>query len=643
MKAGNRAGLQALAAITLATAPQLAAAVEFERWGIEGQFQSLVSLGATLRMQDADPGAIGIANGGSARSVNDDDGNLGFESGDIALAVAKATHDLELRYGDYGLMTRVSYFYDAIAAGANDRESRLGAAGMPTRDRPRGEYELGRRGRDRLRSEVDLLDLFAFGRFEIGERELHARIGRQVVSWGESSFIGNSINSINPVDVSRLRAPGAEVKEGLIPTPLLWASTQIAPGLGIEAVWMLGYEETQLDPRGSFFSTNDLISDDGNRAVVSFGRRRDDNRVSDPATPTSAMAWVPRGATRRAASPEQQFGLALRYFAEELHSTEFGLYYLKYHSRTPLISATRGAVANAGTAGNTLCESDAAAAGCLASYYSEFPSDIELWGLSFNTSGPWGVALQGEYSYRPDQPVQLAGTEVLLAAVGAPGTLGATPLPAGTHVQGFRELPVHQAQATATKAFGPMLGAQQFALVGELGVNHVELPGDGLLFNGPGASLPSCATPAQVLAAVSNGSCQQMVGGGYATKTSWGYRLVGRLDFDNLVGAATVSPRLVLSHDVNGVGPNFNKGAKAVTAGVTFSYLQQWQGDIGYTAFFGGRDYAGTDPVPPGAELNPGPPPVNAPGDSSQSARFSTSANPSRDRDFLAVSISYAF
>lgn len=642
MRGRTKLGPRALAALTLVSAPQLAAAVDFEVMGVEGQFTSLVSLGATLRMQDPDAGAVGIANGGSARSVNDDDGNLGFEKGDIALAVAKATHELELRYEDYGLMSRFSYFYDAIAASADDREDRLGSAGMATRDRARGDYELGERGRDRLRSEVDLLDLFAYGRFEIGERELNARVGRQVVSWGESSFIGNSINSINPVDVSRLRTPGAEVKEGLIPTPMLWASTQIVPGLGIEAVWMLGYDETEIDPRGSFFSTNDIISDDGSRAVVSFGRRRDDNRVSDPATPSSAMAWVPRGANHRPSS-DGQFGLAVRYYAEQLHSTEFGLYYLKYHSRTPFISATRGGVANAGNFANARCEDDAAAAGCLATYYTEYPEDIELFGLSFNTDGPYGVALQGEYSYRPDQPVQLAGTEVLLAAVGAPGTLAAAPLPAGTYVQGYRELGVHQAQVTGTKAFGPTFGAQQFSLVGEVGINHVELPGNGLLFNGPGAGLPSCATPAQVLAAVSNGSCQQQVGGGYATRTSWGYRLVGRMDFDNLIGAATVSPRLVLAHDVNGVGPNFNKGAKAVTAGVTFSYLQQWQGDIGYTAFFGGRDYSGTDPVPPGTELNPGPPPTNAPGDSSQSASFSTSANPNRDRDFLAISVSYAF
>lgn len=635
--------MRALAALALAAAPAGAGAASFEWHGVEGQFQSLVSLGATLRTEDADAGAIGLANGGSARSVNDDDGNLGFEAGDLAFAVAKATHDLELRHGDYGLMSRFSYYYDAVAAGADDREDRLGANGVPLRDRPRGAYELGARGRDRLRSEIDLLDLFAFGRFAIGQREINARIGRQVVSWGESSFIGNSINSINPVDVSRLRTPGAEIKEGLIPTPLLWASTQLAPGLGLEAVWMLGYDETLLDPRGSFFSTTDIISDDGDRAVVSFGRRRDDNRVSDPATPSSAMAWVPRGGTRRPDAAEQQFGLALRYYAEQLGNTEFGLYYLKYHSRTPLISATRGGVANAGNAGNPRCEDDAAASGCLASYYTDYPSNIELWGLSFNTNVPWGVALQGEYSFRPEQPVQLAGTEVLLAAVGAPGTLGTTARPAGTPIRGYRERPVHQAQATGTKVFGPTLGAQQFALVGEVGVNHVELPGGGLLFNGPGAVLPSCATPAPVLAAVSNGSCQQQVGGGYANQTSWGYRLVGRLDFDNLVGAATVSPRLVLAHDVNGVGPNFNKGAKAMTAGVTVNYLQQWQGDLGYTAFFGGRDYAGTDPVPPGAQLSAGPPPVNAPGDSSQPAAFSTTANPSRDRDFLSLSISYAF
>jgi hypothetical protein len=46
---------------------------------------------------------------------------------------------------------------------------------------------------------------------------------------------------------------------------------------------------------------------------------------------------------------------------------------------------------------------------------------------------------------------------------------------------------------------------------------------------------------------------------------------------------------------VHGVGPNFNEGVKAATVGVGFSYLHNWQADLSYTAFFGGRTFCGTD------------------------------------------------
>lgn len=630
-----------------------ASALPFQYGEFKGSFDTTVSAGATFRMQSQDQRLIGITNGGTARSVNDDDGNLGFDKGDVVSGVLKATHDLEVKWRDYGMFTRVNYFYDAVADDASKREDRFNAADLPVQARKQNDYELGQRGRHRLVSEIDVLDLFAYGNFDVGGRNLSARFGKQVVSWGESTFIPNGINSINPVDVAKLRTPGSEIKEALIPTAMLWTSFQLTNALSLEAVWMTAYENTLIDPRGSFFSSNDIISDDGDRAIVSFGRREDDSYpVRSPApsatNPASASVWVPRQGNSDVEDATKQFGVAARYLAENLNSTEFGLYYLKYHSRTPLISAYRGGdtasggnATNAGNFANPLCSNQATTtANCRASYLAEFPSSINLYGLSFNTTGPWGVALQGEYSYRPNQPTQIGGTEILLTALGVPSSLSATPLAAGTYIQGYRRVDTHQMQVTGTKAFGPTLGAQQFVLLGEAGVTHAELP-DEVRFNGPGAGLPSCGfASAGTLAGTSNGSCQENVGGGYATDNSWGYRLVSRFDYENVIGAAQLSPRLVFAHDVNGVSSTFNEGTKAITLGLGVNYLQRWQADIGYTTFFGGRTFSGTDPIPPGTQLSAT---AFAPGDSSQSASFATSANPNKDRDFLAVSVSYAF
>ena len=37
-----------------------------------------------------------------------------------------------------------------------------------------------------------------------------------------------------------------------------------------------------------------------------------------------------------------QWGVALRHLAEELNATEFGFYFINYHSRLPIVSARTG-------------------------------------------------------------------------------------------------------------------------------------------------------------------------------------------------------------------------------------------------------------------------------------------------------------
>ena len=606
--------------------PLAAHAIALDFGQVKGSFDTTVSLGASMSTQDPEDDQVGIANGGTSRSVNEDDGRLNYESGDLISTAIKATHDLDLKYKQGGLFARATYFYDAQA------------------DKDRDNF--GSRGKDRLISELDLLDLFAYVNFKVAGRNATARAGNQVVNWGESTFIGNSINSINAVDVARLRTPGSELKEALLPVPMFWGSISLTSSVSLESVWLWSADETKIDPRGSFFSTNDFISDDGNTAYVGSGRRNDQS-ADAPLNMfgTTNGFGIPRGTTRRA-DDGGQYGFALRYFAEQLNNTEFGLFYLKYDSRVPLISGTR-ATDQTSTPTRVLTST----------YFTEYPEDIELYGLSFNTDGPLGIALQGEYSYRPNLPVQIAATELLLAALRLPGNTtdvadGVNPATAPGEAEGFRRTKAHQVQMTGTKAFGPTLGANQFVLLGEAGVTRLELDKD-LLFNGPSVHLPSCRNLAPIIASVSSGSCQENVGGGYADRTSWGYRAVARMDFENALAGAQVSPRLVFSHDVNGVGPAFNQEAKGITIGVGFNYLQRWQADIGYTTFFGGRDYSGTDTlpapigiVPPGLVIPPTPPataPTTFAGEPGTSSSFSTSANPSEDRDFIAASISYAF
>jgi len=583
----------------LATVTPGVHAETFEVGGVAGSFDSTISLGATVRMEDPDPSRIGIANGGTARTVNEDEGDINFGRGDVLSAAVKMTHDLEISWKDFGLFGRYTYFYDGETNGRDVQTA--------------GDQYFGPRAKDRLGRDDTLLDLYARANLRIGDRPLGARVGRQVLNWGESTFIGNGISVINPIDVAKIRTPGAEIKEALIPSPMVWASFGATEALSVEALWIASYDKTRIDPRGSFFSSNDFISDDGDNVYAGFGRRNDQHDpFTSPAADPEAQVWVPRAPTPEVKDDRKQYGAALRYFAEGLNNTEFGLFYLRYHSRTPLVSAIRGTTTSMANL----------PAGGSARYFDEYPENIDLYGLSFNTSGPFGVALQGETSYRPNQPTQLASIEVLLAALGLANNItgaGAGAVPAGTVIPGYRRVDLVQTQMTATKAFGPTLGASQFVLLGEAGYNHQNFP-DGLLFNAPGTALPA---PGSANAA--GGAFQP---GGYATRSSWGYRVLTRMDFENVIGPTQVSPRLVAVHDVNGVGPNFNEGTGAASLGIAFSYLQNLQADLAYTAFFGGREYSGTQPTAP------------PPG---QSAAYSTHANPNVDRDFLAVSVSYSF
>ncbi len=351
---------------------------------------------------------------------------------------------------------------------------------------------LTKQAKDKVGKDIKLLDAYVRGSFEVGGRPLDLRAGNQVVSWGESTFIQNSINVLNPIDVSKLRIPGAELREALLPVPMLWASHELTENLSMEAVYLARFEHTEIDPRGTYFSTNDFASDGGQYVTTGFGFVPDSVCTVPPPAPTDptfatfAQRCVPR-ANDRDAKNSGQYGLALRWLVPELNDTEFGFYYMNYHSRLPLISAIAATTVGVASTG---------------SYFVEYPEDIQLFGISFNTElSQSGVALQGELSYRKDVPSQIDDVEILFGALrldlaGIPAQLnGYGP---GDVVQGYKLLDVVQYQMTATKLFGASnpFGANQLVLLAEAGVTHVtNMPDKSTLrFEGPGTGRPGDPT-----------------------------------------------------------------------------------------------------------------------------------------------------
>jgi len=574
-----------------------APAFQFEAGEFAGSFDNTISYGTTWRVQGRDKDVLGLASttlpngsippgglGGRAFSVNGDNGNLNYDKG-LVSNVVKLTSELAVEHDSgYGAFVRGSAFYD-----------------FENEDGDRDKIDLTDAALDRVGSDIDLLDAYVYGGFDVGEVPVDLRLGRQVVSWGESTFIQNGINVINPIDVAAIRVPGSELREALLPVNMLWGSAGVTLNSSVEGFYQFEWDETEPDPSGSYFSTNDFATPGGSKLMLGFGQVPDiipfgpAGAASVGQTPTGVA--VRRGAGRDA-DDSGQYGLAYRVYAPDLGDTEFGFYYMNYHSRLPIISARTGTLAGLG--GGDYAGS--------ARYFTEYPEDIKLLGASFNTAvGTTGWALQGEVSHKLDVPLQVDDVELLFAALSplagpeaaagmpgvgtllantnqvAPGGVGF-----GTEVPGYIERDVTQVQMTATRVYANVFGADQMAVAAEFGVMHVnDMPDqDELRLEAPGTY--TSGNPAHTAAGVQPATEDA---GNFADATSAGYQVRARWTYNNAVGPVALSPTLAFRHDFAGNSPGpggpFLEGRKAVTLGLEANLRNQWTAALGYTSFFG--------------------------------------------------------
>ncbi len=595
----NRALLVALSVgMASMLTPQSVEAKQFTAMDgeLSGSFDNTVSIGVSIRAEDADPDIIGRANGGRANSINYDNGNLNYDKGDVWSAPIKLTSELEAQYKNVGIFLRGLVFYDyAIMEGDLDRKDPI----------TRQQKELSDSAERLAGYEWVPLDAYMTYDVELNNGMLLTlRGGNQVISWGESTFIQNGINTINPADLSRLRVAGAELREGLKPQLMLDANLSINDQVSVEGFYQLAWRHTEIEPEGTFLSVNDFAAPGGNAVFFGFGRPdvpdSPDNlfgagRVNEALAPIGVV--VRRGADRDA-KDEGQFGLAMRYIEPNLNDTEFGLFWTHLHSRLPVLSAQAGSPVGLGSG-------DYASS---ANYFREFPEGLDTIGVSFNGTLPSsGVALQGELSYAIDRPLQVDEVELLFAAL-TPVRLAPSPAAQqlgglvsqngigafgfGEYIPGYKEHDVLQYQMTATQLLGPQLGADQVVVLGEFGVTYIEgLEDDGEPFyNGPGTYTHGnpIFTAAGLQPATEDND-------GFADDFSWGYRLLSRLEYNNVIGAVGFQPTLAFSHDVDGTTPgpggNFVEERKAITAAMGATYLNNLKMALSYSAFFGADQY----------------------------------------------------
>jgi hypothetical protein len=329
------------------------------------------------------------------------------------------------------------------------------------------------------------------------------------------------------------------------------------------------------------------------RAQCGFGLQR------SPACRRSLSAGCGRSRPQSAtASPATAASTALASAAlllPALNNTEFGLYYLNYHSRLPLLSgiavtnsnafsaatssSTRRTSSSTASAGTPRCR--APASHCRAK--SATARTCRCRSTTSNCCSPRSAR----------------STRVIPQPVCASSASSAATRRANT-IKGWERHEVSQFQSTFTKAFGPgnFLAADQIALVGEMGATKVwDLPDHSCCATGrrhryrrrPGLPPARCAI--------------RHADGGFPTQFSWGYRLAGmRADYNNAFGGSfNLSPRIAFNHDVNGITPgpggNFLEGRKSLTVGVEANYLNEWSFDLSYTALHRSRQFQ-PDPRP---------------------------------------------
>jgi len=656
------------AAISALSVPS-AQAVGFNWGDIEGSFNSTFSYGVSIRAEERDfDNQIGKANNpnngldwsgysalsntkytsselfaqNGSYSTNGDLGNLAWSRGDAFSQVVKGLHELDLRYENFGLFVRGMYYHDFALDSGLDYQRELSIDGGAPRNI---DVCRDKEAKADFCSDIRLLDAYISADFDFGDMPVSFRVGQQVISWGESALISHGIASTNAVDLGRLRSPGAELKEVFIPQGMAWVSAGLTDNLSVEAYYQYEWQATVVPVGGTYFASNDFVSDGGQYNLIQLGFSGNpdidgDFLISemekvaglglsgaDAGTMINAMLAYSTKVALRADNDEPedggQYGLKMSYFFED---TEVALYHMNYHSRRPIISGQASNFNPANLLGDveilkanygSIDYDTLNSLGAFTQAIVEYPEDIKLYGASFNTT-LGDTSFAGEVSHRVDEPLQIDDVELLFAAMpqqlanaglspeldgisqlkgtsypfptNADGSL--VGISGGDRANGYVSVDTTQAQFNLAHLFGPTLGTDNLTLFAEFGAIWIhDMPdADVLRLNGPGTAR-SAGQPGleAIMSVVHNGTETNP----FPTDFAWGYRMVAKADYNNIISGVNASAKVVFSHDVEGITPDplflFTQGAKSIGASIDFDYQNRWSASVGYNAFWGGK------------------------------------------------------
>ncbi|WP_434057124.1 DUF1302 domain-containing protein [Acinetobacter silvestris] len=565
-----------------------AAAITFdinEDWKFETN--TSLSLGASWSMQDSSasllykPDANHIGKEGHSLDVNADDGRINFSKHDAISQMIKGLTEFKLSGHRQGAVLSTRYWYDhAYETGHGDLKA-FDDSPWPTLAKFKG---------------IALWDAYVWKNFELDQIDsLNVKLGKHSLNWGKSQFFLNGLNSVSAVDYTAMTRPGGEAKERIIPVEMFSFDASINEHLKLEGFYQFKFRPAVVDGCGTFFAISDVLPAACGPMLIAGGG----DKLSD--TALQNHSYIPRTADRMP-KDSGQYGVALKQTLPSLNNAELGIYYANYHNRIANFDATTVKALGAKNF-NT------------AAFFAVYPEDIEMFGASF--TGKLGTTtVFSELNYKPNQPLQLNGPDLVYYQIlsnETPFTPPGTAPKLDEYIQGYVRLPVTQFSIGATDSIAHLWGAKALLWSAEFGANHIANIGNNRIGRSSAFSRSELSTgaynpetgefkcTAYGTANLSNKEVDRLneqfcdAKGGFFSEWSFGYRLRGALNYDDLFAATVITPSLIFRHDVYGFSQNFQEGQMSVAAALSATYQKKYTTEIAYQSFFGTNKYSVID------------------------------------------------
>ncbi|MES2105503.1 MAG: DUF1302 family protein [Pseudomonadota bacterium] len=530
-----------------------ASAVDFETEAINGSVNSNVTAGIGVRTKNQSCALIGTpnvsdcgANVNTAQWANADNGNLNYNKGTLFTGYLSLTSEALVKVPEQNLkfLARGTALFDPVAADTSTTR-------------------LSGDARNQMVHRATLLDFWGQKDFQIGGESAHVRLGNQVINWGESSFAAGGINATNAVDIQSLLIPGTQLKQALLPAPMISFASTLPAGLTTEAYLQFGWNANRFPAVGSYWSLSDNF---GRGAVPATSNSSNFNEAGlDPATA------FPYTAVRPGNKP--QYGIRVGYTPAGT-SLNLAAYYENYTDKNPVFGSIAGGSMGA----------------------AQYLKDRSLLGVSANFPiGDWAIGT--ELSYRPHDAVSMLG------CFGAGGPADYNTNAAAGSCNWWKDNKKYQLIVNGQLQMSPtshpntlkMLGnANSAVLTAELG--YIKYPGidaDKTYPTTTGAGQAAYTIPAAGYFVWLTGQ-PNSIPAAKGTAKSAGYVVDFNWTYDgSAIPGWAVTPGVTFSNAFSGYTPNFAgnylRGAKSANLYLVLTQNPAtWQAGLNYTAFFGG-------------------------------------------------------